>query len=239
MKQINNKIKAIIFDMDGTVVKTEHIWGQSTISVIKEEISKSKKLGNLLSEKIFNVDEEFLTQLFGIGMFKGTTLIKEKFGLEISTDDLMKKQIKLAGQYFATESTTIPFVDGFPEFHKELKQNLFLTSIATNAGLETISIIDRKVNLKSFFGNHLYCMDDVNHKEKPDPAIFLYAAAKLGVKPEECIVFEDSIHGFQAAKAAGMKCIGIRNKINEKQLKHVNTSISSYHEAKAAIKRII
>jgi beta-phosphoglucomutase-like phosphatase (HAD superfamily) len=51
--------------------------------------------------------------------------------------------------------------------------------------------------------------DDV-HRGKPDPEVFLIAAIKLGIAPEHCIVVEDAQHGVEAARAAGMKSIGVR-----------------------------
>lgn len=50
------------------------------------------------------------------------------------------------------------------------------------------------------------CLEDVG-KAKPDPGLFLLAAQKLGVQPEEAIVFEDSLNGLRAARAAGMRCV--------------------------------
>jgi HAD superfamily hydrolase (TIGR01509 family) len=50
--------------------------------------------------------------------------------------------------------------------------------------------------------------EDVTNK-KPAPDIFLSAAAKLGVKPEECVVVEDAVNGVQAAKSAGMRCVAV------------------------------
>ena len=52
---------------------------------------------------------------------------------------------------------------------------------------------------------------------KPAPDIFLYAAKRLGVQPEDCIVIEDSENGIEAATSAGMKCIGFRNLNSGKQ----------------------
>jgi len=84
----------------------------------------------------------------------------------------------------------------------------------------------------------MYCVADVNFVPKPDPAIFLHSASQLGVKPEDCVVFEDSIFGFNAAKAAGMKCIGIKNELNLKHLDKVNDAIENYYQAEDALKKI-
>jgi len=95
------------------------------------------------------------------------------------------------------------------------------------------------MSLYKFFGANLYCIEDVGNKAKPKPDIFLHTAKKLNVTPSECIVFEDSLFGFQAARAAGMKCIAIKNSINQNNLKLVQQAISSYHEAEAALSKIL
>ena len=95
------------------------------------------------------------------------------------------------------------------------------------------------MKLPSFFGEHLYCIEDVALKGKPNPDIFLFAAKKLGVPPQECLVFEDSQYGFLAAKAAGMRCIAIKNDINKPWRDIVHASVDSYDEAVAAIKQVL
>jgi len=68
-------------------------------------------------------------------------------------------------------------------------------------------------------------------KGKPNPEIFLKAAKKLGVKPNNCLVIEDAFAGVQAAKAAGMKCIGLRNPNFSKQdLSAADLVVESFSE---------
>ena len=62
--------------------------------------------------------------------------------------------------------------------------------------------------LEAEFGSHVFSADMVA-RGKPHPDIFLYAASKLGVKPNECLVIEDSAGGIRAAIAAGMTVVGL------------------------------
>jgi HAD superfamily hydrolase (TIGR01509 family) len=225
MNEIKHKIKAIIFDMDGTIIKTEHIWENVTINTLKhcgvKELTQDQK--NLIKT------------LSGIGLEKSTQFLKEKFNLTQSLKEIYDKKISLAEEYFENR---IEFIEGFVDFHNKLKQNSIPTSIATNADPASLKKISKILSLENFFGHNMYCVADVNFVPKPDPALFLYSAAKLGAKPEDCVVFEDSIFGFNAAKAAGMKCIGIKNDLNQQYLDKVNDAIENYHQAEEILKKI-
>ena len=63
--------------------------------------------------------------------------------------------------------------------------------------------------------------NDVKNK-KPDPELFLIAAERMGIKPENCVVIEDAPNGVQAAKAAGAKCIAVTNSTNADNLKEAD-----------------
>ena len=104
---------------------------------------------------------------------------------------------------------TIFLLKGFHEFHEEsLKYNL-KSAVATNSTLRALDIVNKTIKLDQFFGEHLYSMEHVDKKAKPNPDLFLYAADKLKIDPKECLVIEDSVAGVHAAKAAGMFCVQI------------------------------
>ncbi len=227
MNDIKNKVKAIIFDMDGTIIKTEHIWRKVSVQVLMEQCNVTE-----LQEH----HEAFLRSLSGMGLENAAISMKQTFNLAIGHDDLIKRKIELADQLFDQE---IEFINGFEVFHTQLQSHIIPTSIATNADQANLNQIAKSLNFQRFFGNNMYCIADVNFKAKPDPALFLHAAEKLGVKPEDCVVFEDSVYGFQAAKAAGMKCIAIKNHFNEKHFDLVDHAIDDYSQAEDALKKLI
>lgn len=224
MKDIKNKVKAIIFDMDGTIINTEVIWKQVTLDFLKTHGF----------EQLDDNALKFLRSFSGIGMIDAAKQLKNYFGLSLPLDQIIHQKTTLANNHF---EKSIDFIEGFELFHNKLTTHEIPTSIATNSKLENLEKLAEKMNFSKFFGSNLYCVDHVG-KAKPDPALFLHAAEKLGVNPQECVVFEDSIYGFQAAQAAGMKCIAIKNDLNKGHLENVHEAIETYHDAEDALKKL-
>ena len=224
MKDIKNKIKAVIFDMDGTIINTEVIWKQVTLDFLSKH-GFSELDDNAL---------KFLRSFSGIGMTDAAKQLKRYFDLALPLEQIITQKTALANDHF---EKTVEFIEGFELFHNKLSHHDIPTSIATNSNLSNLEKLASKMNFKKFFGQNLYSVDHVG-KAKPDPALFLHAAQMLGVQPSECVVFEDSIYGFQAAKAAGMKCIAIKNNLNQDHLEHAHEAIDTYHDAEDALKKI-
>lgn len=225
MEDVKNKIKAIIFDMDGTIIKTEAAWQKITLDLLKHY-----GITALTAEQ-----EALLKSFSGMAMASVATQIKLHFNITDDIETIIMRKTIIANEVFADH---VEFIEGFELFHARLQEFNIPTSIATNAMPGNLHTLNKKLGFERFFGINLYSQADVNYRPKPDPALFLYAAEKLGVKPEECLVFEDSMPGFLAARAAGMKCIAIKNELNNSFLEHVHESIENYHEAEEMLKKI-
>ena len=225
MNNIKDKVKAIIFDMDGTIIKTEHIWNKATQKVVY-----NKGITTFTGKQL-----NLLKNLSGIGLDKASEIIKKEFCLANTIKELTEETKLIAVKLFKQK---IDFVDGFEIFHKKLQQYLIPTSIATNADSTSLYTLAKKMNFYQFFGNNMYCTNHVNNQSKPDPAIFIHAANQLNANPEECVVFEDSVAGFQAARAANMKCIAIKNNSNKNDLNLVHDAIDNYSEAEKTLSNL-
>jgi beta-phosphoglucomutase len=207
--------RAIIFDMDGTIVNTEHLWHQATTQVITNR-------GYQLN---FAEKEMIKDALAGIGLPKGCQFIKEFLKTDDSIEILMKEKSAIACQLY---ESGIRFIDGFPEFHKKVIDIPLAVGVATNANIETMALTNKALNLSNYFGQHLYTINHVDNRGKPHPAIYLYAARQLGIAPHQCIAIEDSAHGIIAAKAAGMFCIGINTSRRPEQIKDAHLQVEHY-----------
>ena len=148
--------------------------------------------------------------------------------LDDSLEDLITETSHFACELYERE---VRFIDGFLKFHREATQKYNLkVGLATNADTQTLTITDKKLNLKNLFGEHLYNISHVNEVCKPNPDLYLHAAKKLNLDPQECIAIEDSAHGIQAAQSAGIFCIGINSANTPEQLSKAHFTIDTYDE---------
>ena len=187
--------KGFIFDLDGVIVDTA-----------KYHYLAWKKLANELGfEFTLEQNELFkgvsrsrcLEILLDIGKIRASQEQFDTWMIE-KNEDYLKYIEKM------DESEILPDVSKVLTFLKEKSIPMALGSASKNA-----RPILKKVELLHYFDD---IVDGTNvAKAKPDPEVFLIAAKGLGVRPENCIVFEDAVAGIGAANAANMLSIGIGN----------------------------
>ncbi len=203
--------------MDGTVVDTEGIW-----LVAAEHILE--KHGVRLTE-----DERKRVH----NNINGASLSETSFYLKMwlpSAEDassVMHELIDAAQTYYAEGVSYIP---GFREFHKNAVAQGYTTALVTNADRHMLHMTDRALDLRQFFGDNMFCVDDVNGTSKPSPLLYQHAAQRLGIQPEEAVVIEDSAPGIRAAIDAGAYCIGINTNGDRNHVSQAHEVVDSYGE---------
>jgi len=181
-------IKAIIFDMDGVLVDSEPI---------NYEVNKIafEKAGVKISKKEFI--EEWVVK--GTGSREAI----KRHNVKMSFEDLQKIKKKI---YFDVLKKKVKLKPNAKTALIRLNKK-YKMALASHAHKYNVNIIVSKFSLDKFF-HVILSKQDVN-KGKPDPEIFLKASERLGVKPDECLVIEDTEKGIIAAKRAGMMCIAV------------------------------
>lgn len=177
--------KAALFDFDGTLVDTEPqysvFWGK-----------QGKKYHSEIPQFDRVIKGQTLGQIFE-GYFFGMPEVQQQITEEL---DLFERTMKFE------------YIAGAKEYVASLRDSGVKTAIVTSSNNVKMSNVYReRPELKDLFD--LILTADMFERSKPDPDCFLTAAAHLGCRPEECVVFEDSLHGLQAGRSAGMKVVAL------------------------------
>lgn len=216
MSRIPPSIKAVIFDVDGLMIDSEPVWFEAY-----EE---------LLQQYHIPHDTELFADSSGRGLKDFLTGFKDKYQIEKSVEDLLDEYRAMFYKRFL-EPQNLQILEGVEEVVKACYEKGFQLAIATGGHTrESMQTMLVSFNFLKYFP--LIISSDETHKGKPDPEVFLITATRLGRKPEECLVFEDSERGVLAGKAAGMYVIGVNkdeklyNELKEAGADHVFRSLA-------------
>lgn len=187
--------KAAIFDLDGTMVDTEIIQSRAFEKILGEH-----GVASVLSE-------HGTVHTPGISSDAMWEILKKTHHIDTPTTELTARKRKAVLETLQGE--LLPMA-GLLELLEEFVGHQIPMAVATSAKRERAELMLEKIGRLGHF-TAIITADDVQ-KVKPAPDAYLAAAESLGVKPEECIVFEDTDVGVMAAKAAGMKAVAVPNK---------------------------
>lgn len=185
----SSTFKAVIFDMDGVVADSHPIHKMAWKEFLTE-------VGRQVSEE----DLDFVVE----GRRRDEIL---RFFLGDLTDQQVVDYGQRKDHLFQKASHQVQTLPGVVTLIQEMKRLGLPTALATSAGRPRTQLTLERLKLTTSF-DVVVTGEDVE-LSKPHPAIFLVAAERLGVQPPHVLVVEDSTAGVQAAKAAGMKCLGI------------------------------
>jgi len=201
---------AVIFDMDGVLVDNSEIHDKAWQMICRKY---GKKVSTDTIKAIFGgTNKIFVSRLLGINDEK-----------EINAVAIEKEAL-----YRTLYEETIHLPEGLLNLLKGLKRNRIVMAVATSGPTENLDFVLDKLKIRHFFD--VLVDESCVTKGKPDPEIYLITAEKLGLKPENCIVIEDSVFGIQAAKAAEMNVIGITTTFKAEQIKKAHLIIHSFKE---------
>ncbi|MGH4117231.1 HAD family hydrolase [Clostridium sp.] len=208
-------LKAVIFDMDGVIIDSEPIH-------MKLENETYKKLG------IDVTGNEHLSFVGSTSHYMWKTL-RNKYKLSQTLEELIEYDRNIYFKYLNSDECEIILIEGVKELIEDLHENGVKLAIASSSPLNVIEAIVKKFQIEEYF--EVFVTGDYVKKSKPEPDIFIFAAEKLRVSPENCVVIEDSHNGVLAAKKAGMKCVGINSDVEGRQdISMADLVINSFKE---------
>lgn len=207
-------IHAIIFDMDGVLVDSEPFH----IEIEKRQFRQNEIL----------VSQEEHHRYLGVASDMMWKEISQNHKLDLPVEKLIE-QNKSESILFFSELDDIPVMPGLIELLEKLQQKNYPRAVASSSFPEIIDLILEKTGLNKYFD--VVVSSREAGKSKPEPDVFLLAAQKLGVHPENCLVIEDSKNGIKAAKSAGMKCIAFQGPgVNPENQKQADAVIFDFKE---------
>lgn len=206
-------IKAVIFDMDGVMVDTESLYSKAAIEI-------AKKRGK---EFTLEIKQEMMGRL-GIESMR---IFKERLSLDESPEELLAERGIIYDRLLKKDG--VKPMPGLFELLDLLDKLKIPFGIASSSKGIWIDLILESLKIKNRFFFIISGDNVVNGK--PHPEIYIKSIKILGVHPNKCLVLEDALSGVIAGKAAGAKCIAVRNEFNrDLKFKEADMVVDSLYE---------
>ncbi len=193
-------VKAIIFDLDGTIIDSEKNHISSILKTLKKYNIKAS--------------DEDIEKCRGMSMENIYKYIIKKYPqIKENVSDLVEQKTKI---FLDEELDNIKIVPGFKEL-VDYSRDKYLLGLVTSFNSKHQKAVFEKFNLNSVFNVVITSCD--SRKTKPNAEPYRRAIKKLGILPSKCVVLEDSANGITSANMAGTKTIGIATHGNTESLK--------------------
>ena len=191
-------VKAVIFDLDGTLVDSMWMWKQIDIEYLGR----------------FGIDlpSDLQSSIEGMSFSETAEYFKERFQLTDSIDKIKADWNAMAWDKYANH---VPLKAGVSDFLDKLRKEDIKMGIATSNSRELVDLVTKKNQIHSYFQS-IRTSCEVE-RGKPSPDIYLLVAKDLGVEPGQCLVFEDVVQGIMAGKNADMKVCAVKDAYSEHQ----------------------
>lgn len=207
------RYELVIFDNDGVLVDSE-ILSNTLLAGCLTELGHPTTL------------EESIRDFMGSAMHRVHEIVHERSGRRLPEDfdEVFHARV------FAAFERELQAVDGVVEVLEKLTADGARYCVGSSGSHERIRVGHRRTGLDRWFGDgRVFSAQDVG-RGKPAPDLFLYAAERMGVAPERCVVVEDSPLGVQAARAAGMDVYGYTAMTPAERLAGANGLFSDMRE---------
>lgn len=196
---LKNK-KAVIFDLDGTLVDSMGVWKEIDIEY--------------LGAYGFEVPELLQRDIEGMSFTETAVYFKNRFSIKESVEEIKQTWQRMAMDKYSYEVKLKPGVEKFLPFLREQGIKMAVAS-SNDRQLIEAALVNR--GLREYFDCIITACEV--QKGKPAPDVYLAAAKRLSVSPETCLVFEDIVQGIMAGKNAGMKVCAVEDDYSAFQLK--------------------
>ena len=187
------EIVSVVFDMDGVLVDTEHLWDE-----VREELT---------GEWGGRYTPEAQEAMMGMSSHEWSRYLHETVGLRESPETINAEVVR---RMLARYEIELPVVPGAGEAVRRLADDGYRLAVASSSNRELIDAVLRRLELAALF-EATVSSEEVG-RGKPAPDVYLEAARRLDVPASRCAAVEDSASGIRAAREAGMRVIAYPNR---------------------------
>jgi HAD superfamily hydrolase (TIGR01509 family) len=184
-------IDAVVFDLDGVIVDSEHVW---------DEVRRQ-----LAEERGGRWNDRASRDMMGMSSVEWSQYMHDVIGLEESPEEINKEVVR---RLEAIYRERLPLIPGAVDAVRALAARWPL-GLASSSNRELIDLVLEVSSLDRYF--RVTVSSEEVPRGKPAPDVYLAAAQRLGAAPERCAAVEDSEKGILSGKAAGMRVIAIPN----------------------------
>jgi len=186
------RIEAIVFDLDGVIVDSEHVWDE-----VREKLAR---------ERGGRWHDRAQADMMGMSSTEWACYMHGVIGLAESPEEISSEVVRRMKARYAEE---LPLIDGAVEAVKRLAGR-FRLAVASSSNRPLIDEVLTRTGLAELF--EATVSSEEVPRGKPAPDVYLEVARRLGVAPDRSAAVEDSANGIRAAHAAGMRVIAIPNR---------------------------
>ncbi len=186
-------ILAVVFDMDGVLVDTEHLWDE-----VREELT---------TEWGGRYTPEAQEAMMGMSSLEWSRYLHETVGLREPPETINAEVVR---RMLARYEVDLPVVPGAVEAVRRLDAVGYRLAVASSSNRVLIDAVLRRLELATLF--EVTVSSEEVERGKPAPDVYLETAQRLAVDPTRCVAVEDSASGIRAARAAGMRVIAYPNR---------------------------
>ena len=195
---MNGTRHGVLFDLDGTLVATEAIYGRATEAILEQYGRSQAELSRM--ER---------SQIPGRSAVENMRFYRDRFDLPDSPESLVALRLDRICRIVDEEG--VPLTSGAGDLLAVLHRARFALAVASSAPRHYVDRVLDRAGIAGWFGA-IVTGDDCE-RVKPFPEIFLRAADRLGLPPARCLVVEDAHTGILAGRAAGMAVLAVRSEV--------------------------
>lgn len=193
-------ILAAIFDMDGVLTDSEPLINAAAIAMFKE--------------KGLTVHPADFLPFVGTGEDRYIGGVAEKYSFPLDMPEAKRRTYEIYLELVPEQLAAFP---GAVDLVRACRAAGLRLAVASSADRIKVEANLRRIDLPPELWDAVITGEDVAAK-KPAPDIFLHAASRIGITPEQCVVVEDAVNGVAAAKAAGMRCVAVAQSFSADKL---------------------